>query len=141
MGGISLLRRDHFKPDVVWGVLGKGMQSNAKYGLVDLLEVHYDHVMMPDGYGKRAEKTKGRSLDVMSAIKKSIVSVKEGMNCLVYALFIAISRVNGDPKYASYRDGRGLRKLIEGILKASGINLPNARRFDKLRQFQVHFSE
>jgi hypothetical protein len=29
--GISLGRRDHLKPDVVWSVLGKVIQSNARF--------------------------------------------------------------------------------------------------------------
>ena len=68
--GISLRRRYQLKPDVVWGVLGKVIQSNARFELADRLEVHLYHARMPAGNGKRAEKTKGRSLDVMSAIKK-----------------------------------------------------------------------
>ena len=106
--GISFRRRDQLKPDVVWAVVGKVIQSSARFGLSDLFEVHLDHVTMPAGNGKRAEKTKGRSLSVMSAIKKSIVTVKASLNCLAYALIIAMARVNGDPKYQSYRDGKGL---------------------------------
>jgi len=52
-------------------VLGKIVQNNARYGLSDRLEVHLDHVRMPAGNG--CEKTKVRSLDVLSAIRKSIV--------------------------------------------------------------------
>ena len=91
--GISFRRCDQLKLDVVWGVLGKVIQSNARFGFADRLEVHLDHVRMPAGNGKAAEKTKGRSLDVMSAIKKSIVTVKAAINCLAYALVIAIARV------------------------------------------------
>ena len=71
MVGISLRRRDQLKPDVVWAVLGKVIQSNARFRLSDRLEVHLDHVRMPVGNG--GVKTKGRSLDVLSAIKRSIV--------------------------------------------------------------------
>jgi hypothetical protein len=53
---------------VVWEVVGKVIQSNARFGLTDRLEVHLDHVRMPDGNGR--EKTKGRPLDVLSAIKR-----------------------------------------------------------------------
>jgi len=51
---------------------------------------------MPAGNG--GVKTKGRSLDVMSAIKRSFVAVKAAINCLAYALIIAMARLNGDPK-------------------------------------------
>ena len=71
--GISFHRRDQLKSDVVWSVLGKVVQSNARFGLSNRLDVNLDHVRMPAGNGKKAEKTKERSLDVMSAIKKSIV--------------------------------------------------------------------
>ena len=57
---------------MVWGVLGRVIQSNPRFGLADRLEVHLDHVRMFAGNGR--EKTKGRSVDVMSAIKKSIVT-------------------------------------------------------------------
>jgi hypothetical protein len=69
--GISLRRRDQLKPDVVWDVLGKVIQSNARFGLSDHLEVHLDHVRIPVGNGR--EKAKRRSLDDLSAIKRSIV--------------------------------------------------------------------
>ena len=47
VAGIRLRRHDQLKPDVVWVVLGKDVQSNARFGLTDRLEVHLDHVLMP----------------------------------------------------------------------------------------------
>lgn len=90
------------KPDVVWSVLGKVIQINARFALPDHLGVHLDHVKMPVGNGQ--EKTKGRSLDVLSAIKKSIVVVNAFFLWLVHALIIAMSRVNNDTKFKSYRN-------------------------------------
>jgi hypothetical protein len=49
--GISLRRRDQLKADVVWSVLGKVIQNNARFALTDCLEVHLDHVRMPAGNG------------------------------------------------------------------------------------------
>jgi len=72
--GISLRRRGQLKPDVVWAVLGKVIQSIARFGLSDRLEVHLDHVRLPVGNGNGGVKTKGRSLDVMSAIKRVLFS-------------------------------------------------------------------
>jgi len=43
--GITLRRHDQCKPDVVWDVLRKVIQSNARFCLNDRLEVHLDHVM------------------------------------------------------------------------------------------------
>jgi hypothetical protein len=98
--GISLRRGDQLKPHVFWGVLAKVIQRTNRFGLSDRLEVHLDHFMMPAGNGKRVENTRGRSLNVMSAIKMNIVTVKAAINCLAYALIMA--RVNGYPKYQSY---------------------------------------
>jgi hypothetical protein len=108
--GISLHRRDHLEPDVVWGVLAKVIQSNATFGMTGSLEVHLSHVRMPAGNG--GVKTKGRLLDVMSAIKGSIVRMKAAIKCLAYALVIAMARVNGNRKYQLHRHGTGLRYLL-----------------------------
>jgi len=105
---ISFRRRDQLKPDVVWGVLGKVVQSNARFGLWDRLDVHLDHVRMPVGSGR--EKTKGKYLDVLNAIKNCIVIVQARFLCLAHALIIAMARVNGDPKYKSYKDGKVLKQ-------------------------------
>ena len=66
MVGIGLRRRDQLKAYVVWGVLAKVIQGNAKFALSGRLEVHLEYVRMPVGNG--AVKTKERSLEVMSAI-------------------------------------------------------------------------
>ena len=139
MVGISLRDRDQLKPDVVWAVLGKVIQSNARFGLSDLLEVHLDLVRMPAA--NSGVRTKGRLLNVMRAIKNSIVTVKSALNCLAYALIIAMASVNGDPKYQSYRDGKGLKKPVEDLLKASGVDLSNGGGFEELRRFQDHLSD
>ena len=120
-------------------VLGKVDQSNARFGLADRLEVHLDHVRMPAGNGRL--KTKERSLDVMSTIKKRIVSVKAGINCLAYGLIIAIARLNGDPKYQSHRDGKCLKKPVDDLLKASVVDLSNGGGFRDLQQFLEHLSD
>lgn len=60
--GISLRRRDQFKPDVVWDVLRKVIQSNVRFVLTDRFEVHLDHVKMPVGNGIGGVKTKWRPL-------------------------------------------------------------------------------
>jgi hypothetical protein len=41
--GICLRRRDQFKPDMVWDVLGKVVQGNARFALCDRLKVHLDN--------------------------------------------------------------------------------------------------
>jgi hypothetical protein len=134
--GITLRRRDQLQPDVVLSVIEKVIQSNARFGLTDRLEVHLHHVRMPVGNG--GVKTKGRSLDVLSAIKKSIVVVKAVMNCLAYDLVIAIAQCNDDPNYVSYRDEYCFRKFVEEILKVSGVDLTYGGGLEELQQFQQY---
>jgi len=117
--GINLRRRNQFKPDVVWDVLGKVIQSSASFVLSDRLKVHLDHVRMP--VGNVGVQTKGRSLDVMSAIKQSIVVVKAAFLCSAHARVIAMANVDSDPKYKSYRNGKFLNRPVE-LLKASGVD-------------------
>jgi len=93
---------------------------------------------MPAGNGKKAEKTKGRSLDVLSAIKRSIV--KAAFLCLAHALIIAMARVNGDPKYKSYKNGYGLKKPVEQLLKATGVDSPNGGGLKNFK-FQQYLSD
>jgi hypothetical protein len=102
---------DQFKPDMVLDVLGKVIQSNARFALCDRLEVHLDHGRMQNGNGR--EKTKGMSLCVLSAIKRSIVVVKAAFLCLAHAQIIAMARVNGDPMYESHRKGTDWISLLK----------------------------
>ena len=74
-------------------------------------------------------KTKGRSLDVLSAIKRSIV--KAAFLCLAQALIIAMARVNGDPKYKSYRNGYGLT-LVTLLFRSRGTSFENLRNTPSL---------
>jgi hypothetical protein len=59
---------------------------------------------------------------------------------LAQALIIAMARVNGDPKYASYRDGYQLNKQVGDLLKASGVDLSNGG-LEELQQFQEYLSD
>jgi len=122
---------------VVWSVLGKVIQSNAKFALTDRLEVHLDHVRMPAGNGR--EKRKGRSLDLLSAIKKSIVTVKAAFLCLAHALIIAMAKVNGDSNFKLYSNGRCLKERVEELLKASGVDLSNGGGLKNFNSFRSTF--
>ena len=51
--GITFRCRDQLNPDVVWGVLGKVRQSNARFVLCDRLEVHLDHLRKAAGNDKK----------------------------------------------------------------------------------------
>jgi hypothetical protein len=63
-------------------------------------------VRTPVGFGKRAEKTKGRPLSVMAQLKRNIMKVKAQENCLAHALVIAIAIVTNDLNYIQYRIAR-----------------------------------
>jgi hypothetical protein len=135
---ISFRRCDELKSDLVWGALGKVVQSNAMFGLTDRLEVHFDHVRTPAGNGR--VKTKGRSLNIIGAVKRSIVVVKATSMCLAHALVIAMAQVNGDPKYKAYRNGNRLEKPVKELLRASGVDLSDGGGVQELRQFQEYLS-
>jgi len=66
---------------------------------------------------------------VMSAIKNCIVVVKSAFLCVVHALIMAMSKVNGDPKNASYRKGK---QFVEELLSAFSVDLTNRGSLKKL---------
>jgi len=101
-------------------LMWSGTCSGRSFRVTLGLDVHLDYVRMPAGNGKRTEKMKGRPLTVLSAIKRSIVVVKAAFLCLAHAFIMAVARVNGDPKYTSYRDGYLLDLPVECLLNASG---------------------
>jgi hypothetical protein len=59
---------------------------------------------MPVGNVKKAERNKGRSLDVLNAIKRSKFVVETAIVCLAHAFVIPMAQGNGDPKDKSYRN-------------------------------------
>jgi len=77
--------------------------------------VHLDHVSIPTGNGRIAEKTKGKSLHLMSGIKNSIVIVKAAFLFLTHAFIIVMSRANCDPRNKSYINAYGVKELVEGL--------------------------
>jgi hypothetical protein len=61
------------------------------------------------------------------------------MNCLAYVLVNAISPCNDDPKYGSYRDAYWLKKPVEELLKASGVDLSNGGVLQNFNNFNKSF--
>jgi len=51
----------------------------------------------------------------MNAIKKRFVRVNATLNCLVYAVIMDMSFVNGDPTYESYKNFTGIGKPAEDL--------------------------
>ena len=67
--------------------------------------------------------------------------MKAGFLFLAHALMIAMARVNGDPKYKSYRDGYSLKHPFQDLLSASSVDLTNGGEFKELEQFQNYLSD
>jgi hypothetical protein len=136
--GFSFRRKDQVSRDVIWNVLSRVAQNNASFVATDRLIVTVYSVKMPVGFGG-GTKTNGRQLSAMAHLKKSIVEVKAEQNCLAHALIIAIARLNDDPNYKCYRQGRKIHFVVDGLLKTTGIDLSNGAGLPELTRFQEHF--
>ena len=55
---------------------------------------------------------------------------------MAHALIIAMSRVNGDPKYKLYRNGYSMKQPVQDFITARGSNFTNGGGFKELEQFQ-----
>ena len=101
----------------------KVAQSNARFNALDTLVMTVHSVRMPAGNGGgEGIATKGRPLELMARVKKSIVQVKAESNCLAHALIIAKAKVDGDPNYNSYRRGYKVRPMVNSLLETTGID-------------------
>ena len=60
---------------------------------------------------------------------------------MAYALVIAMAHATGDPKIQSYRDVKSLRKPVEDLSEAIGVNLSNSGSFHVRRQTQERLSD
>jgi len=94
---------------------------------------------MPIGYGRIA--TKGRPLETMAHLKRSILEVKAEENCLAYALNIGIAKLTNDPDYKAFRQGYKIRPVVDHLLATTGIYLTNGGGIPELMQFQEHYKE
>ena len=74
--GISFRRKDQLSTDVILNVWQKVTQSNSRFNALDKLVLQVHSVKMPVGFGGDGRKTKGRPLDTLAHLKKSIVKVK-----------------------------------------------------------------
>jgi hypothetical protein len=138
--GISFRRKDQINSDVIWSVFAKVAQSNARFNALDRLVVTVHSVKMPIGNGLGI-KAKGRQLETMVRLKRSIIEVKAAENCLAHALIISIARVTNDPNYKSYRMGNKIRPVVDRLLETTGIDLSDGGGLPELVRFQEHFKE
>jgi hypothetical protein len=136
----SFRRKDQVSREVIWNVLGRVAQSNARFGAMDRLIVVVHPVKMPVRFGG-GTKTKGRQLSVMTHLKKSIIEVKAEQNCLAHALVTAIAKLNIDPDYQSYRKGFKICPVVDRFRETLGIDLSNGAGLPELTRFQEHFRD
>jgi len=108
--GISFRRKDQLTGDVIWSVFEEVAQSNARFNALDKLAMVVHSLKMPVGFGRVT--TKGRTLETMVRLKRSIVEVKAEENCLAHAIIISIAKLTNDPNYKAYRQGRKIRPVV-----------------------------
>jgi len=137
--GINFRRKDQVTSEVIWSVLGKVAQSNARFNALDKLIMIVDSLKMPICHGLIT--TKGRPLETMAHLKRSIVRVKAEENCLAHALIISIAKLTNDPDYNAFRQGCKIRPVVDHLLAKTGNDLTNGGGIPELMQFQEHFKE
>jgi hypothetical protein len=119
--GFSFRRKGQISVEVIWKLFEKLAQSDAKFNALDPLIVTVHAVKMPVGFG--GVKTKGRQLDTLAHLKKSIVRVNDDTNCLAHALVIAIAKMENDADYKVYIQGRMIRLVVLRLLETTSIDL------------------
>jgi hypothetical protein len=87
------------------------------------MTVHF--VKMLTGFGDKGITTKGRTLEIMARLKRSIEKVMAKENCLAYAQSISIARLTNDPSYKAYIQGDKIRHVVDHVLAMTGLNLAN----------------
>jgi len=115
------------------------VQSNARFNALDKLVMTVHSVKMPIGHDRIS--TKGRPLETMVHLKRSIVEVKAEKNCLDHALIASIAKLANDPDYKAFRQGRKILPVVDHLLATTGIDLTNGGGIPELMQFQEHFKE
>jgi len=138
--GISFRRKNQITSEVIWSVLGKVAQSNARFNALDKLIMTVHSVKIPKGNGGGGIVAMGRSLETMVRLKRSIVEVKAEENCLAHALILSIAKLTNDSNYESYRKGYKIWLAVDHLLATTGIDLSNGGGISELK-FQEHFKE
>ena len=68
--GISFRRKDQISEEVIWSMFEKVAQSNARFNAMDRLIVVVHTVKMPVGFGRTAQRSKGRTVANLAHLKK-----------------------------------------------------------------------
>jgi len=139
--GTSFRRKDHLSADVLWSVFEKASQSNSRSNALDTSFVIVHSVKMTVSFGKIVLKGRCNPVSVMAHLKRSVVELKAEENCLAHALVIAIAKVEKDPYYKAYIQGRKVRQVVQTLLETTGIDLSSGAGIPELVRFQEHFRE
>ena len=138
--GISFGRKDQLAADVIWSVLENVCQSYSRFDALDRLVVTVHSVRMPVGFGKRPIKSRGRPLSVMAHLKTSIVEVKaeELLSPCTTNIF---AKMENDPDYKAYRQGRKIRQVLQTLLETTCIDLTKGAGIPEKVRLQEHFRQ
>ena len=90
--GISFRRMDQLSEEVTWSMFEKVAQSKARFNAMDRLIVVVHTVKMPVGFGRTAQRSKGRTVANLAHLKRSVIEFKAENNCLAHALIVAVPR-------------------------------------------------
>lgn len=74
--GISFRRKGQLRGVVILSVFTKVAQSNARFNALDKLVVNVHSASMPARFGRKTFKSKGKPLQIIAHLKRSIVEVK-----------------------------------------------------------------
>ena len=66
---MSFRRKDQLSEEVIWSVISKVAQSNARYNAMDRLIIVVNSVKMPVGFGRKSVKSNGQPSDVAAHVK------------------------------------------------------------------------
>jgi hypothetical protein len=69
-------------------------------------------VKMSVGFGGDGLKTKGRQVDTLAHLKRSVVRVDADKYCLAHALVNAFAKVENDENYKAYNQVRKIRPTV-----------------------------
>ena len=108
--------------DLILSLVENFSQSNARFNALDKLIITVHSVRMPEGFDKRAIKSRGRPLSVVIHLKR-VVEVTSSENCLAHAIIIAIAKVENGSDYKAYRQGRKIRPVVQELLAETGLDL------------------
>ena len=114
--GICFRRKDQFYGGC-YTVLG-----SKAFTMKFQIDHDCNSVRMPVGF-VRAIKSRDRPLKVMAHPKRSVMELKAAEICLAYAIIIAIAKVENDPDYKAYLQGRKIRPVVQKLLDKTVLDL------------------